>query len=293
MTINPHTRPVFGRLPAFFAGAALLLAGAPLLTAQQMSWLMIDDFSNPDYQIGQPVDGTGGWVANDAYIIAEDPHNPANRVMSVTSDGNDLLAYNLFPEPIRHFSGNGEQGRYGTLTFNALIQTDPDSGGIDMSHNAGSSYRLEPSGTNWAAYHQLRGETPNNMHGFRDGGSSEVVAAVDENVWYTVWIVHDMQEHQYDAYIVDQSNGFRNATEDDLVAENFAFREQRVGDDLESLYMRIFAGSARIGQTAMYDNFAIDPDNMNLTVVPEPSTVALFMGLGIGLGVVVLRRRRR
>jgi hypothetical protein len=259
---------------------ALLACGLILVGGQIASagWILIDDFEG--YTAGDPLDGSGGWVASTvagAGTIEDDPLATGNNVAQVTR-----IPYSDKGARIDLGANAIAEGATGTVFFQAMrVSTSSFSMGF-----ADNAFPVTQDGTEGNMNVRVYG------NGCRDAGTNRIFdnGSMGTNVWVNYWLVVDNQNDTFKVYQegndaptqtllqVGALTDFNFATDTANALQYFGWAVNQWGSDPDRLYM---------DNIYIYDGSG---DNLS-NPVPEPATMGL-LGLGT-LGIAALRRRRR
>jgi len=224
------------------------------------------------------VDGQGPWTstANPLNVVAVDPTDASNQVLSPAESGGESTAY----AGITLAAGDT-----GTL-FGRFYSTGADTNvAFGLSSNAAPTIFNDLQAFYFVFDAEVRGFTP--------GGALTDSDPVVDNVgaWYNFWLVVDNTAGTGTTQLHIQSDddgGFATQTS---VSGPIPLHEN-LGLDLASLIIRADASGSGSGnnETVLFDDLYFDAAGINLAnpIIPEPSSLAL----GLIFGLAGLARRR-
>ncbi len=249
----------------------------------QAGFILVDDFSHPDFTVGSSVDGTNGWSVHrnaDFALIAEDPTDPGNQVMHVRgSTAGWPASLTMTSKSLGDTVAVGDEA---TVFVRVLAQGD--------NFGAFGFLRQGTSNPTSAGYNSFSAAVEINNLDVRvlDGSSTvPTTTEIDDLTWHNVWIVVDNGANTFRVYT---NTGTDDATEADRVGyfdngdfiTTFDFRDGTT--DVLDRFMAVGHINAR---DLFYDSIYFSQE-ANLAFIPEPGSAAL-----LGLGALLVLRRRR
>lgn len=215
------------------------------LTASALAgFARIEDFD--DLVLG-PIHDQNGWYArHDTSVVALDPAGGTNQVLSVTTDSTHLYKGLLLPDgTTRTLFLRFRFAELQSYSFGTSGSSRPDQFG---------DFESELSMTN--ASYDLR---------INDGGSYDVIATLQPNTWYNVWLLIDNAAEQTQVYLNAVPGG--NASPDDLLENNgqtwFTFRSGNAAD-LRTFFIKTGGGSGQSGPLYIDDIYLENTNTLNL-----------------------------
>lgn len=260
----------------------LSLSGLLMVNSSQAAFVLVDNFDS--YSQGPDITAANAaWSSNDTpsnpFAITADPGGrPGNSLQSAAIPSGGQAA-----SPVARRGLSGTAGTTSTLyleyyTTNANLTVDIGVGPSDGGDGFG----------NFNTYHGFTGGGESYV---RDGGSTQFPldqqALFASDTWYSVWMVVDDVAKNTNIYV--QGGAF--VTQTQLTHSggdgDFAFRSSNPF----TTFMFAKGRNTDPGADFYIDNLHLDAGNINLSAIPEPTTV-LLLGL-LGLVVNVTRRATR
>lgn len=232
---------------------------------------LIDSFES--YGVGKIRDGVtnGVWTAIDsgtsfAVIASDDGTTATNQYLQTGWNGGGRGAY------------RGIDAIDDASTATLFLQIMATSSSQDTSF--GLSDIAAHASANWGDF-EIQMALSNgadadhaDLHG-RNGASLQIAL----NQWYNVWVVVNQTTDTWDMYV---NQGSADAAAGDLLQSGLSFRNGTVDDLVSFMVLTNYRD-----MNYKIDNIGL-ADGVDLSVVPEPATLAL-----LGLGGLALVRRKR
>lgn len=242
---------------------AIILIGLHL-TLARAEFIAVDDFEG--LLLG-PIDDQGAWTAEDtSSVVAPDPGGSANQVLSVRTESTHLFRPTFVAD---------STSRMLFVRFRYADQLNASFGLSDYVH----PYRFDHFEV------ELGLDNADDDLRINDGGTFDVLATVQPNVWFNCWVLVDNLTEQTQVWLhargrEDASSGDQLSADDQTL---FLFRNTRAGD-LRTFYIKTGGGSGLMGPLFIDDIYLEDTSALNLSnpSVPPPGGIADDLGSGAG-----------
>lgn len=261
----------------------------------QAAWTLLDNFEG--LNAGDTVDGTvtpgvtwdgGGTVV---YTAEVDPDDASNLAMRVTGDsGNQALRAQF-----NNASSNIAAGGTGTLyyrfrtpvrdngtTDSVVALTDNDTiGNFNFKSGLRTHFSADPD------------PIDTNLD-VRNGGSYETLNTLEDNTWYSVWMVSTNTDPGTFSLYLQSDTDAAYSTQQQLSTTSgnvFDYRINGPTDIINAYFRGANNADGMAGNDLYYDDIWINGDSRNLNFpssIPEPTSIVL---LASGLGLLLMRRR--
>jgi len=247
------------------------LASLFFVVSASAAFVSIEDFEGLD--IGS-INTQNGWVAASSTLVAVDPAEASNQVLSVTE------ASTLVRKSMLLVQGD-ERMMFLRFRFEKQL-----SGSFGLSHLSSpdeySDFGPEINLTNSST--DLRIANGDTL------GTYDDIADLDTGTWYNLWVLVDNLNNESEVWLntegdADSSDKLSN----DVAEEVFGFRSGGVRD-LVNFYIKTSSGgSGSFGPLYIDDIYLENSDQLNLAnPVPEPATFLM-----IALGGLFVRKNLR
>lgn len=230
-------------------GSTFLIAAAALLTLgtnqAHAGFNLVTDFDN---LLPGPIDDQDGWVAqNDTSIVTDDPMDPANLVLAVTTDSTYLhRETTILNGTVRMMFFRFRLGSQQNFSVGMSDSSFPDQFG-NFEVEIGMS----------AATNEFR---------INDDGMYDVLTELESNVWHNCWLLINNEGDVTDVYLHTRAG--EDATFDDQLdyegQTSFVFRSGGAGD-LIRFFIKTGGGSGPSGPLYLDDIHLENTDSLNLS----------------------------
>jgi len=241
----------------------LVIVGLPEVVVPPGPPGLIDDFQA--FSVGDSIGGFNGWTAPSNQTVVADPTDAANHVLSAVGSNNNIFK-----------AADLSDGLEGSLRFRFYVPGDTDEVDLNVSLSDVPNPGAASDGS--TVLRIVNGSLQ------AHDGTFKTLDSYETDTWYSVQMLIDNAADSWQAMIKGGSWSDWTLLESGG-DDTFVFRHGAGNSDLVNFYVR--TNNAHGGDVAYLD------DIFQTEIIPEPSSLLVFVGLGlIGLFGCCRRAKR-